>query len=466
MLRLTSSGARDRLRPARALLTFAAAGLLAAPLSAQDAPRVDYESFTLDNGLRVIVHEDHSVPIVAVNVWYDVGSAHEEVGRSGFAHLFEHMLFEETQNLNAGDFTELVMGAGGTYNGTTNTDRTAYFETMPSNRLDLALWLEAERMRNLRVTQENFAREREVVKEERRMRIENQPYGEALGITLDTLAVDYAPYKHSVIGSMDDLNAATTEDVMRFYRNYYVPNNATLVLAGDVTPARARELAERYFGAIPRGPDVPPLPPATAAPRKSGERRAVVEDPKANTPMYAAAYVIPPANHEDMYALDLLSRILSQGESSRLHQRLVKEEQAAAFAGGGVDTRRGPGLFRFISLPTPGSNVERIETLIEDELRQVREDGVSARELQKAKNQTRANMIMSRQTVFSRAMDLQQARVYSGDIEAVNTDLDRYQQVTLEDIQRVARTYLVPDNRTTVIVVPAGEAAPAADTTS
>lgn len=445
-----------------ALGALAGVTLLMAPLYAQSAPRVDYDTFTLDNGLTVVVHEDRSVPIVALNLWYDVGSAHEEVRRSGFAHLFEHMLFEETENLAAGDFKELVLGAGGTYNGTTNEDRTAYFETVPSNRLELALWLEAERMRNLRVTQENFTREREVVKEERRMRYENQPYAQALSITLDTLATDYTPYKHSVIGSMEDLNAATTDDVMQFYRNYYVPNNATLVLSGDITTERARELTQKYFGSIPRGPDLPTLPPPSAAPRTTGERRAIVEDPKANTPLYAAAFTIPPADHDDIYALDLLGSILSQGESSRLHRRLVKEEQAAAFAGGGLDIRVGPGLFRFIALPTPDGEVERVEELIEDELRRVRDEGVTPRELQKAKNQKRANTIMSRQTVFSKAMDLQSSRLYGGDIAGINTDLARFDQVTVEDIRRVARTYLVPSNRTTVIAVPAGQPADAA----
>ena len=231
------------LSPGRVLIALAAAGLLLTPVSAQES-RIDYEVFTLDNGLTVVVHEDHSVPIAAVNIWYDVGSAHEEEGRSGFAHLFEHMLFEETEHLSAGDFKNIIAGAGGTYNGTTNTDRTAYFETMPSNRLNLALWLEAERMGRLRVTQANFDREREVVKEERRMRYDNQPFGTIWELT-DTLSMDYEPYKHSVIGSMDDLNAATVDDVQSFYRRYYAPNNATLIVAGAVDPQEVRAMAQK-----------------------------------------------------------------------------------------------------------------------------------------------------------------------------------------------------------------------------
>ena len=434
-------------------------------LWAQSAPRLTYEEFRLDNGLRVLVHEDHSVPIVAVNLWYDVGSAHEELGRSGFAHLFEHMLFEETESLVSGDFSDLIQGSGGTYNGTTNEDRTAYFEIMPSNRLNLALWLEAERMRNLRVTSENFAREREVVKEERRMRIDNQPYGAAF-LTLDTLATNYDPYRHTVIGSMEDLEAATTEDVMAFYRRFYVPNNATLVLAGDITVAQARALTEQYFGAIPRGPDVPALPPAPSVPRTDGERRVVIPDDKANTPLFMMAHTIPPASHDDVYALQLLASILTEGESSRVHERLVREEEAAAFIGGGLDARIGPGNFNLFALPNQGVTVERIEALLEDELRKIRDQGVTPRELQKAQNQARANTIMGRQTVFSISMDLQSARFYGGDVDRVNSDLERMSAVTVDDIRRVARTYLVPDNRTVVVAEPAAEPAPQGEPTT
>lgn len=441
-------------------------GVLApAALWAQTAPRLEYEEFRLDNGLRVLVHEDHSVPIVAVNLWYDVGSANEEVGRSGFAHLFEHMLFEETQNLVSGDFSDLVQGSGGTYNGTTNQDRTAYFEIMPSNRLNLALWLEAERMLNLRVTEENFAREREVVKEERRMRVDNQPYGSAF-LTLDTLSAAWDPYRHTVIGSMEDLEAASTEDVMAFFRRYYVPNNATLVLAGDVTVEQARALTQQYFGGIARGPEPPALPSIPGAPRTDGERRAVIQDPKATTPLFMSSYNIPPASHDDIYALELLASILTEGESSRMNERLVREEEAAAFIGGGLDARRGPGTLDLLALPNQGVSVERIESLIDEELRRIRERGVTPRELQKAQNQARANTIMGRQTVFSISMDLQSARFYGGDVDRVNTDLERLRQVTVDDIRRVANTYLVPSNRTVVIAEPAAEPAPEGEPTT
>lgn len=430
--------------------------LASAVFGQQEVPPIEYETFTLDNGLQVIVHEDHSTPIVAVNIWYDVGSAHEEEGRSGFAHLFEHMLFQETENLEPGQFKKYVLEAGGTYNGTTNNDRTAYFETLPSNRLNLALWLEAERMARLTVTPENFDREREVVKEERRLRIDNQPYGEAQ-LTIDTLVADWPPYDHTVIGSMVDLNAATADDVREFYQRYYVPNNAALVISGDVTANEARELVEEYFGDIPAGPEMEPLPDLPNVPRSDGERRIVLEDELANTPAYLAGFNIPPHDHPDAYPLQLLSSIFSEGESSRLHRRLVKEEQAAAIVFSSLDSRYGPGMFFFAALPNQDVDVERIESLVVEEMEKLKSEGVGERELQKAKNQLRANQIGSRQTVFAKSMQLHHYRLYHDDVADINTDIERYMEVTSDDIRRVADKYLVPENRSVVIVVPAGQ---------
>jgi predicted Zn-dependent peptidase len=436
--------------PAIALLVLAAA-----PLQAQKkAPPIDFESFTLDNGLSVIVHEDHSTPIVAVTMWYDVGSAHEEEGRSGFAHLFEHMLSQETENLGQGELRRLVTAAGGTRNATTNYDRTAYYEVLPSNRLNLALWLHAERLGRLQVTKENFEREREVVKEERRLRIENQPYSEGVE-TLDTLVADWPPYNHTVIGSMADLNAATADDVRAFYRKYYVPNNATLVVAGDVTVDQVRQMAEEYLGGIPRGADPPPLPPLTPTPRTDGERRTTVQDELANVPAYIAGFNIPPISAEDSYALELLSSVFSQGESSRLHQRLVKDEQAALVVFSQLDSRLGPGVFFFAALPNQGVAIERIEALIDEEVEKLKTEGVTERELQKAKNQLRSNEIMSRQTVFAKANELQTYRYYYGDVSQINDNLESYMDVKVDDIRRVAREYLATVNRTVVVVVPA-----------
>jgi predicted Zn-dependent peptidase len=420
----------------------------------QAVPPINYETFTLPNGLRFLVHEDHSTPLVAVNVWYDVGSANEPEGRSGFAHLFEHMLFQETENLEKGAIMELIPAAGGEFNGTTNTDRTNYYEILPSNRLNLAFFLHAEQMAKLRVTDENFDREREVVKEERRMWIENQPYAMALGETLDTLMQDWKPYKHSVIGSMADLDAATTGDVRNFYREYYVPNNATIAVAGDVTVAEVRKLAEEYFGSIPRGPEIAPLPPPTPTPRTDGERRRTMEDRLATLPLVALGYNIPPHEHEDTYALQLLASIFSTGESSRLNQRLVKDEKAALMVQSMLNSRLGPGAFLFYSLPNQGVEVGRLEALIDEEIEKLKTDGVTERELQKAKNQFRMGQIRQRQTAYGISEALQHNRRYHGDPGAINTDLERYMAVTVGDIRAAARKYLVPANRTVITVVP------------
>ena len=427
---------------------------IAVSASAQSTPPIDYETFTLDNGLQFIVHEDHSVPIVHVEVWYDVGSAHEPEGRSGFAHLFEHMMFINTENLEQGELDRHINRAGGNLNGTTNKDRTAYYETVPSNYVNVALWLEADRMTNLVVNEENFQREREVVKEERRLRIDNQPYGQAI-MTIDTLSQDWEPYRHTVIGSMDDLNAATAEDARQFYERFYVPNNAAVVVAGDVTVDQIRDLAEAYFGSIERGPETAELPPMPAAPRTDGERRVTVEDEKATLPLFLSAYTIPAEGHADLPALELMGRILMTGESSRINQRLVKEERAALQVFGGASAGMGPGTVSVYAVPNQGVDVSRLEALIWEELERIRAEGVTERELEKARNQTRAGMILSRQRVNSKASMLQSYR-RQGDISEVNRAVDKYMAVTVEDIQRVAETYLTPENRTVVIAVPAG----------
>ena len=436
------------------VLTLAAIGALPAIASAQTAPPTKFETFTLDNGLRFIVHEDHSTPIVAVDVWYDVGSANEAVGRSGFAHLFEHMLFQETENLPKGAFDTYLEEAGGQLNGTTNQDRTMYYEIVPSNRVNLALWLEAERMARLKVTKENFEREREVVKEERRLRVDNAPYGNGYWM-MDTLYTDYKPYRHTVIGSMDDLNAATVQDVIDFYRQYYVPNNATIVLAGDITLEQAKKFANEYFGKIKTGQRIADLPPPPPAPRTDGERRQTLEDKLASVPLIFSAYNIPPHAHDDVYALQLLAGILGRGESSRLFQRLVKEEKAASFAGTGMSSNRMGGYMMFQAQPVQGVDVSRVEQLLWEEVDKVKAQGVGADELHKAKRQFIAGQIMGRQQVLSKAEAIQHARFMHNDINSVNTDLDEYDAVTLDDIKRVAQKYLVPANRTVVTVVPA-----------
>ena len=309
-------------------------------------------------------------------------------------------------------------------------------------------------MARLRVTDENFQREREVVKEERRMRIENVPYADALWITLDTLLQDWKPYKHPVIGSMEDLDAATTEDVLAFYRRFYVPNNATIAVAGDVTVAQVRALAEEYFGWIPRGPEIDPLPEPSPTPRTDGERRLVIEDRLASLPVIAMGFNIPPHRHEDTHALQVLAGIFSAGESSRLHQRLVRDEQAALQVISTLDSRYGPGSFLFYAFPNQGVETDRLEALIAEEIEKLQTDGVTERELQKAKNQLRMSQIRQRQTAYSKSELLQHYRRLHGDPAEINVDLDRLMAVTAEQVREVARRYLTPSNRTVITVVP------------
>ncbi|UCG52471.1 MAG: insulinase family protein, partial [Candidatus Latescibacterota bacterium] len=317
---------------------------LALVANAGDKPgHIKYKEYELDNGLRVVLSEDHSVPIVAVDVWYHVGSGYEEEGRSGFAHLFEHMMFQGSENVGKAEHGQLIQRAGGNNNGSTTEDRTNYFQVLPANRLNLALWLEADRMRSLAITTENFENQREVVKEERRQRVDNQPYGAAF-LTSDTLSFDFEPYSHTVIGKMVDLDAAEVSDVQAFFDKFYSPNNAVLVVVGDINQKKTMKMIEEYFGDIPLGADVEPL--SGVEPPHTAERRKTVDDKNANVPAIFMTYVLPDCLHDDIPALELLGNILTDGESSRLHKRLVKDEEAAVVVFGGFDSRKGPGLFR------------------------------------------------------------------------------------------------------------------------
>jgi len=432
-----------------------AACLVFSTSQAADQPgRIDYQVHELDNGLKVILSEDHSVPIVAVDVWYHVGSGYEEQGRSGFAHLFEHMMFQGSENVAKADHFALVQRAGGNCNGSTTEDRTNYFEWLPANRLNLALWLEADRMRSLAITEENFENQRSTVKEERKQRVDNQPYGAAF-LTSDTLSYDFKPYDHTVIGKMVDLDAAKVEDVQRFFKKYYSPNNASLVIVGDIDPGKTMKMVEEYFGDIPRGEDVEEL--AGEEPPHKAERRMTVDDPNANVPAIFISFIIPTSTHEDIPAIDLLSNILTQGESSRMYKRLVKEEEAALIVFGGAESRKGPGIFRFIAASNMGVDIGTCENLIYEEIDKIKNGGLTEKELEKAKTQFKADFIRGRQTNLNKAEALQHYNYFSASLDDINTDLDNYMAVTVDDIIRVAKKYFIENNRTVVIANPASK---------
>jgi zinc protease len=438
-------------------LAAALALLAAAPAAAQSASPVDipFETYRLDNGLRVILVPDPATPVVAVNVWYDVGSRNERAGRTGFAHLFEHMMFEGSENAPKGEHTRLLRAAGAAnLNGSTSEDRTNYYEAVPPSRMNLALWLEADRMRSLNVTQAQLANQQEIVKEERRLRVDNSPYGASMqhAFTAPYSAEGCFGYAHEVIGSMDDLNAARLEDVQQFFRTYYAPNNATLTLVGDFDPAVARQQVQQYFGAIPRGPAAPPV--ECSEPFRGLPRRDTLRDANATLPAFMASYGAVPAGHADSHPLELLAMVLGSGASSRLNQRLVKQERAASFAWVLRDLRRGPGVLLVYMRANQGVEAGRMEALVDEEIARVVAEGITDAELQRAKNQMRAGFIRSLQTAMGKAEALQQYALFYGDPGRIRTAMDPYMAVTTADVLRVARQYLRPDNRAVTITLP------------
>lgn len=429
----------------------------AAPLRGQDGERLvvaplSIDTFTLDNGLRVIVSEDHSTPIVAVELWYHVGSAHEPEGRAGFAHLFEHLVLEDTEGMADGAFAEMIMGAGGTFNGATDADRTAFREVLPANRVNLALWSHAQRMTRPRLSPTGFATQREVVKEERRLRIDNQPYAPAR-LSLDTIAFrHYPPYRRGAVGAMDDLDAAGVDEAKDFHARFYGPNHAVLTVVGAVRGDAVRALVEEAFGAIGRAPGIDPLPPPPAAPRSDGERRRVEVDPLAPLPLVWMGFNLPPADHPDHRPLAVLARVLAGGESSRLRRRLVTEEAAALDVVAEIDRRREGGLLVIGAAPNEAVTPEHIEQLLGDEFRALARDGVGSDEVEAARNRLLTAAVMERATVESKGGLLQRHTLLHGSPFTVDDELARIEGVTADDVRRVAATYLTPANRTVVIV--------------
>jgi zinc protease len=435
-------------------LLLASVLLLAQGLAAAElrVPHLNFTDQRLENGLRVIIAPDHTAPVFAIAVTYNVGSHSEHPGRTGFAHLFEHMMFQGSKNVGKGEHMILIENNGGDMNGTTNEDRTNYFEMLPKNQLDLALFLESDRMRSLAVNQANLDNQRNAVQEERRLGIDNQPYGKAY-LEIDNLAYDNFAYKHSVIGSMADLNAATVADVQDFFRIYYAPNNAVLTLVGDLDPAQVLESVKKFFGDIPSQP-APPKPDLTE-PEHFGERRETMMDPLARLPMVLMAFHTPPGNTADNYALQVLASILSTGESSRLYQHLVKEKQLATTVEVQADARTGASLFYVLAMPRPGVKPEDVEKAVEDEIAAVKKDGVTNAEMDKARAQFRRQQIQERQSDLFTAIRIGEYAVKFNDPELINTIFDKFNSVTAAQVKDVAEKYLVPQRQALVIDLPA-----------
>ena len=419
--------------------------------------QLEIQKYVLDNGLEVMLVRDTSAPTVAVDIWYRVGAANDPAGKSGFAHLFEHLMFEGSPHVPGGTMDQLLEPVGGSSNAYVGSDYTAYYDTVPSHQLPLALWIEADRMGGLDVTQENLDNQRAIVIEELQRSYDNRPYGTAVK-ALITVPYSYEPYKRPAIGNIDDVNQARIEDVVDFHRMYYVPNNAALVVAGDIDFDTTRSLIDALFAPIPRGDDPPPLPEFVPVDQEEAEF-ITIEDPFINLPALLVAYEIPPLVHDDYPALDVLSRILSVGDSSRLAKRLVDSGKALQ-ADAWIFDNRGPGMFAFILIANVGVELEELEAASYEELQRIIDDGVPQAELDKVIAGIRSRGILALETALGLAESVQSANYHFDDPQAVYTGISRYQAVTSEDIQRVARQYLEDSDRHVFSVVETDAEAP------
>ncbi|MFN2635480.1 MAG: M16 family metallopeptidase [Gemmatimonadaceae bacterium] len=418
--------------------------------------RIPIETFHLDNGLFVTFSEDHTAPIAAVNLWYHVGSANERPGRTGFAHLFEHMLFQGSAHVGSNEHFELIQRAGGTLNGSTWLERTNYFETVPSNELALALWLEADRMGELlpAMTQEKLDTQRDVVKNERRWSVDNQPYGTMLEKLQELVFPPTHPFQHSLIGSMEDLSAASLEDVAQFFATYYTPDNAVLSVAGDFDPREARKLIEDFFGPIPRGKGVPPLPPMNLPPVFGEPLREVVPD-DVSLPRLFLALRSPVFGSDSYYAASVCSAILGLRKGSRLHRSLVRERQIAAEAGAFTfDLAKGTDLLVIDVTARPGVPLSQLEQEVNREMDLLYERGVTANEVQRAISLIETDLIASLQAAGERADRLSLFATYFHEPELINEQATKYQAATAEKINQFIAERCGEDNRASLLYVP------------
>ncbi|MDD9940725.1 MAG: insulinase family protein [Myxococcales bacterium] len=419
---------------------------------------------TLSNGLRVVMSPDQTVPTVAIAMYYDVGSRNEKPGRSGFAHLFEHMMFQGSANVAKGEHFQLIMNRGGSVNGTTSVDRTNYYETLPSQELALGLWLEADRARSLAITQENFENQRQTVMEERRQSYDNRPYAKSM-LRINELAYgDYFPYAHSTIGKMEDLRQAPLSAVQAFFNTYYAPNNAVLSIAGDFVVEEAIALVEKYFGGL-ASRQTPRFEAGRVNPPQA-ERFETMQDPLAELPAFHIAYHIPPDRSSDHYPLELMAIILGDGDSSRLYQELVKQRQVLQEIHVSTDGRRGPDLFSVWAIVASGQSAQEARSAFYRNVEHIAKKGVTVRELEKAKNRVRSAFVFGLETNLARAQRLAEFEMYWGDAKLLNSEAERYLKVTNEDIMRVAGQYFAASNRTVLDVVPAPKSLPSTQPTS
>jgi zinc protease len=400
--------------------------------------------------------QDHSIPVVSIAVYYDVGSRNEKEGRTGFAHLFEHMMFQGSENVPKAAHFQYIFNAGGTMNGTTSTERTNYYETLPSNYLPLAFWLESDRMRSLKVTQENLDNQRNAVQEEKRLRYDNQPYVNAF-LLVNELIFNNPANSHSTIGSMEHLDAATIDDVREFFRVYYAPNNAVISVVGDFDRDEAKQLIDKYFSSIPSQPLPPPVDVSEAEGVATKEQ--TYHDPLAPAPAFVLGWKIPARRTPDFYALSLAGSLLFEGDSARLYQQLVKGDESVVSIEGGIDERRGPSALYIFALPKPGEEMAVIRRKIFDEITKIATDGPTAEEMEKLRNSLGNDTVRGRQSTMYRAQRLAEYTLYDSDPQLFDSELDHYLSITAEDIKRAVGRHLDTEDRVVLDIIPGASAA-------
>lgn len=420
----------------------------------QAAATIKFTEYDLPNGLHVILQEDHSTPIVAVSVMYHVGSKNEDPERTGFAHFFEHLLFEGSDNIKRGEYMKFIQSAGGQLNANTTQDRTFYFEVLPSNQLELALWMESERMFHAKIDTIGVETQRKVVKEEKKQSYDNRPYGQMINVIFKNAYVKY-PYRWTPIGKEQYIDLATLPEFMNFYRTFYVPNNAVLVISGDINVAQTKELINKYYGDIPRG--TKPIPrPTEVEPVQTAERRVNFYD-NVQLPAVILAYHIPKQGTDDYYAVQLLTELLSQGKSSRFEKEVVDKQQKAVQASSFDLGNEEPGLAIMLGIANMGVKAEDLEKALLDEIEKVKKETISTEEYQKLQNQAENDFIEQNQKDIGVATNLATYYTFQGNANLINTELERYKKVTKEDIKRVANKYLTKENRLVVYYLPKSE---------
>lgn len=424
------------------------------------AQNIEFEEYKLDNGLHVILHKDNGTPIVTVSVLYHVGSKNEPPGRTGFAHFFEHLMFEGSPNIGRGEYFKIIQAAGGQLNANTSNDRTYYYQTLPSNQLELGLYMESERMLHAVIDSTGIATQKEVVKEEKRLRVDNQPYGSILEKMLEN-AYKGTNYEWAPIGSFEDIDAATDQDFVDFYETFYVPNNATLSIAGDIDINETKALVQAYFGEIERGTKDIPRPKITAPKLDSTVTETVFDN--IQVPAVIQGYRMPAQGTEDYYALQFLTQLLSGGQSARFQKTLVDDKAMALAVQALPLGLEDGGLFINFALPNQGYSTEDLAAEIDKLIDEVKNELVPEREFQKLKNQIESNFIAGYSSVESIAESLADYHVYFGNANLINTEIERYRKVTREDLMKVAKKYLVPENKVVLTYRPKSEQEQPAD---